>query len=107
MRLFCALALVALAGAALAADDKKPADDAKAAVGKWKVEKAELGGKDVLAVFKDSTLEIRDGGKYTVTVGGQKDEGTFTVDPSKTPKEMDIKSTDGPNKGKTILTIYK
>jgi uncharacterized protein (TIGR03067 family) len=46
-------------------------------------------------------------GKYTVTVGDQKDEGTVKLDPAKTPREMDITGTDGPNKGMTFLAIYE
>src|SRR5262245_36449973 len=87
--------------------DEAAAADLKAMVGKWKVEKAEIGGKDALALVKDLKLEIAEGGKYTVLVGEQKDTGTVTVDPSKKPAEMDIKGAEGPNKGKTIKTIYK
>ena len=81
--------------------------DLKALIGKWKVEKAELGGKDAMSFAKDVKLELLEGGKYKLDLLGQKDEGTFTVDPSKKPAEMDIKGADGPNKGKTIKTIYK
>jgi uncharacterized protein (TIGR03067 family) len=87
--------------------DDAAAKDMKALVGKWKVEKAELGGKDAMAFAKDVKLELLAGGKYKLDLLGQKDEGTFSVDPSKKPAEMDIKGTDGPNKGKTIKTIYK
>jgi len=88
------------------ADDKKNEDDIKASVGKWDVAKAELGGMDITEQIKTIKFEIMAGGKYTVVLG-EKDEGTFTVDASKTPKEMDIKSTAGPNKGKLIKAIYK
>ena len=87
-------------------DDAAEAD-LKAMVGKWKIEKAEIGGKDTLAVFKDLRFEIPESGKYRLELGGVKDEGTMTVDPSRKPAEMDIKGTEGPNKGRTIKTIYK
>ncbi len=87
--------------------DEAAEKDLKVLVGKWKVEKAELGGKDAMSFAKDVKLELLEGGKYKLDLLGQKDEGTFTVDPSKKPAEMDIKGTDGPNKGKTIKTIYK
>jgi uncharacterized protein (TIGR03067 family) len=83
------------------------AADLKAMTGKWKVEKAEMSGMDATPFVKDFTLEIAEGGKYTVFVGNQKDAGTLHVDPAKKPAEMDIKGTDGPNKGKTIRSIYK
>ena len=87
--------------------DDAAAKDLKALVGKWKLEKAELGGKDILALFKDLKFEIPESGKYKLEFGGQKDEGTFTVDPSKKPAEMDITGVEGANKGKTIKAIYK
>ena len=101
MRSILALAILAVP-VSLVADDKKPADDLKAMVGKWTVETAELGGKDFLEPLKALKLEITADSKYTIDLGGQTDAGTVTIDASKTPKEMDIKGTDGPNKGKTI-----
>ena len=35
------------------------------------------------------------------------DRGTVKLDPSKSPKAMDIRGAEGPNKGKTILAIYE
>lgn len=46
---------------------------------------------------------IIEGEKYTATFGGDTVMGTFKVDPTKTPKE--IEATD--SEGKTILGIYK
>lgn len=103
---FAALALALCFAVHAAADDKKNEADLKALVGNWAVEKAEFGGKDITAEFKSLKFEIREGGKYTVELG-TKDEGGFTVKTEKSPKEMDITSTDGANKGKTILAVYK
>ena len=66
-----------------------------------------VGCVDADPATDDVTLEIAEGGKYTVVIAGQKDVGTVHVDSAKKPAEMDIKGTDGPNKGKTIKTIYK
>jgi uncharacterized protein (TIGR03067 family) len=109
MRVFVAPAVLVLSLAVAVAQEKKDdaAADLKAMVGKWKLEKAELGGKDALGLLKDLKFEITGPGKYLAQLGEQKDEGTFTVDPSKSPKEMDIKGTGGPNKDKTIPAIYK
>jgi len=101
----CCVLLGSSAGAGK--PDDAAEKDLKALVGKFRVEKAELGGKDAMPFDKDVKLELVEGGKYKLDLLGQKDEGTFTVDPSKKPAEMDIKGTDGPNKGKTIKTIYK
>lgn len=57
---------------------------------------------------KAITLRIS-GDKYKLTVKGedQADKGTVTLDTSTTPKKMTIKSTEGPNQGKSILAIYE
>jgi uncharacterized protein (TIGR03067 family) len=110
MRVFVAPVILMLSIATAVGNDKKADDaiaaDLKALVGKWKIEKAEIGGKESLALFKELKFEITEGGKYALELG-VKDEGTFTVDPGKSPKEMDIKGEAGPNKGKTIKAIYK
>jgi uncharacterized protein (TIGR03067 family) len=77
--------------------------------GIWKPKGALLGG--VLLpppALKAITLRI-DKDKYEVTVDGEdhSDMGTFTLDETTTPKRMTIKSTAGPNKGKTFLAIYE
>lgn len=84
-------------------------DDAKndSLEGTWLPSSAELAGKMFPdEVRKTIKLEIKDD-KYTATVGEQREEGTFKVMPSATPKAMDITPTTGPNKGKKILTIYE
>ncbi len=87
-------------------DDKTDAD-LKAMVGKWKIEKAELSGKDISDAIKEAKFEITAGGKYTLQIGEEKDAGSFTIDPSKKPKEIDVKPTAGPLKDKTMKAIYK
>jgi uncharacterized protein (TIGR03067 family) len=107
MRVFVAPAVLVLSLAVAAGDDKANEADLKAMVGTWKLEKAVIGGKDEIEHLKDLKLEITEGGRYVVQVGGLKDEGTVTVDPAKMPRQMDITGTGGPNKGKQILAIYK
>jgi len=93
--------------ATLAVASAQPADDFKATAGKWAVAKATLGGKDFTKAFKGVELVLAPDGAYTLTIGGETDKGTVKVDPTKTPKEMDILGKEGPNAGKTIKTIYK
>lgn len=47
------------------------------------------------------------GNKHTVKVGEETIIGTHKIDPSKNPKTIDAKDTEGPFKGKTTLGIYK
>jgi uncharacterized protein (TIGR03067 family) len=75
--------------------------------GTWKPVAAELAGNPWSQKVLDSMkLTIKDD-KYTVMVGDQRDEGTVTRDPKKSPKTMDITGQKGPNEGKTFLAIYE
>jgi uncharacterized protein (TIGR03067 family) len=96
---------IALSSTSFAEDPA--AAEYKALVGKYKVEKVLLGGQDITEHLKEMKFEIRDGGKYTAQVGELKDDATFTVDPTKKPKEMTVKPNDGPKKGKTVKAIYQ
>jgi uncharacterized protein (TIGR03067 family) len=55
-------------------------------------------GKDVQLTFK--------GEQVTLVAGGEREEGTFKVDDSKTPKELDLTVTEG-GREQTHLAIYK
>jgi uncharacterized protein (TIGR03067 family) len=85
-------------------------DDAGAASrdleGTWLPLSAEFAGENYPdQILKTMKLTLKDK-NYTVTVGDQIDEGTWKIDPKKSPRALDITGTNGPNKGKTILTIY-
>ncbi len=91
-----------------ATTDKTMAD-ADRQQGVWKPIAAIIGGAYLPPpALKATTLSIK-GMNYEVTVEGEdhSDKGTFTLDTTTTPKRMTIKSTAGPNKGKTILAIYE
>lgn len=98
----CLITLASLS-AAVRADDK---DEWKKLAGKWNIEKAVLMGSDSTEIFKTAKLTV-DEGKYSVEFGDQVDKGTIKLDTAKKPKQMTIESTDGPNKGKTIMAIYE
>jgi uncharacterized protein (TIGR03067 family) len=102
--ILAAVAAVTLLGST-PADDKVIADEFKALKGDWTVEKAVSKGS-AFDLIKDLVLTI-DEGKYATKLGGLKDAGTLTLDPSATPKSMVIKPTEGPLKGKVLNAIYK
>ena len=82
-------------------------DDAKAVQGSWTPTKADLGGQPMTeAVLKSISLKLTNG-KYEVSVGGQPDKGTYTLDSTSKPKSMTITGTEGPNQGKTYPAIYE
>ena len=86
--------------------DKKPSVPPD---GAWRPVSAVLGGvllpKEALNA---TTLKIQ-GDKYEVTVAGEHgpDQGYSKVDTNTTPHRITLISTNGPNKGKTILGIYE
>lgn len=96
------LACVLLTPFAVADENK----ELKALAGTWIVEKMELEGSDATSTFKNVTLVI-DGNSYIATIGDMTDKGTLSVDSAKKPKTLDIKGTEGVNKGKTYLCIYE
>jgi uncharacterized protein (TIGR03067 family) len=82
-------------------------EDQQMIEGAWLPIEADLGGQR----FSDETLKTMkltlNGGKYSVTVGGLTDKGTFRLDPTQKPPALDITGTEGPNQGKTFLAIYE
>ncbi len=87
----------------------QPAASTYSQDGIWKPIAALLGGARLPEpALKAISLNIT-GTNYVVTVEGepQADKGTCTLDTTTTPKRMTIKSTEGPNKGKTFLAIYE
>jgi uncharacterized protein (TIGR03067 family) len=107
MRRSVVIALALIVTLPLAAQDKKADADMATMVGNWKVVKAEIGGKDITEHVKALKFDVVGNGKYTAQLGEEKDEGTFTMNATKTPKELDIKPTGGPGKGKLVKAIYK
>jgi uncharacterized protein (TIGR03067 family) len=97
-------------GLLIAADvqDDPAKKDLEAFQGNWSLISAERDGK------KTPEEEVK---KIKLTIQGnkfvlQKDsvvlsEGTFTLDPTRKPKEVNETITAGPNKGKVFLAIYE
>jgi uncharacterized protein (TIGR03067 family) len=94
-------------GLLLAADDAKK--DKEQLQGTWRPVSAEQEGKaqpdakEHLLTFEGDTFTIKRGDQLFV-------KGTFTLDPSKTPKVIDMKVTEGrreEDKGKEVRGIYE
>ena len=98
-----ALSLLLLAGA--------PQDQAKKDLqrlqGTWIMVALEVDGKLVGEdKLKDTTLVIK-GNKYITRVREREIETTFTLDPSKKPKAIDMVFADGDKKDKVLKGIYE
>lgn len=104
------LGLTLAVGLLIAADPKDDATKKDLALfqGKWALISAQRDGK------KTPEEEVR---KFKLAIQANKfvlykdaeaiSEGTFTLDPTKKPKQIDEMATAGPNKGKTFLAIYE
>jgi uncharacterized protein (TIGR03067 family) len=94
-------------GLLLAADDAQK--DKERLQGAWRPVSGERGGqaqadaKEHLLTFDGDTFRIQRGDQLVV-------KGTFTLDPSKTPKAITMKVTEGrreEDKGKEVRGIYE
>jgi len=100
-----AVAVVGFAAAVAVAAD--PKEELKALEGVWVLDAATLAGRDHLDDFQGFKLTIT-GEKYTIDLGPNSDHGTLTIDPTKSPKTIDITTRkDGPFKGRTLPGIYQ
>jgi uncharacterized protein (TIGR03067 family) len=95
---------VLMASLAIAQDAVKK--DRDALQGKWIIVSVERDGK-AQDNFKDAT-RVFAGDKYNITTkSGTTLTGTFQLDPSKTPKAMNMMPGEGQYKGKTLQGIYE
>jgi uncharacterized protein (TIGR03067 family) len=101
MTVAAVLVVCVLAASPLAADDKK---DQEALQGTWSVVKAIRGGKPKDDI-KDDKLVFQGNKAIVKTSGGREETATFTIDSSKTPKNIDIMPDGGGEK--KVLGIYK
>jgi uncharacterized protein (TIGR03067 family) len=73
----------------------------------WKFVSIDVEGRKIPAErFGEDRLVLKRK-QFTTTVGGNTTEGTFKIDPTLTPKTIDITFTDGPGKDKTQKGIYE
>jgi uncharacterized protein (TIGR03067 family) len=97
-----------LAGGVLAAADKR--DDKKDLQGKWVLQKMEKDGKEQVIVAPNDPdyFDLSfDGDNLMVQFHSRHSErGTYTLDPGKTPRVIDIKPKTA-DEGKTIRGIYE
>lgn len=104
------LALVVVIGlivAANTADDEAVKKELKLLEGSWHAAGFEHNGRAIPEENVQSwTLEIK-GDKYTFTIGGNSEEGTIKLDPTKKPKTVDALPTSGAATGMMRLGIYE
>jgi uncharacterized protein (TIGR03067 family) len=98
-----------LSGIAARADDKADAEkELRKFQGTWTFESSEAGGKKSPAdEFKGVTVTF-EGDTHTVKKGDEVLQvGRQKIDPSKSPKNIDVTMTEGPSKGAVMFGIYE
>jgi uncharacterized protein (TIGR03067 family) len=104
--LFCA---VGFAASGTLADDKEDIEkEVRKFQGTWTFESSEAGGKELPAGELKELILTFEGDKHTVRKGDEVIQvGTQKLDPSRSPKTIDVTMVEGPNKGKVMLGIYE
>jgi uncharacterized protein (TIGR03067 family) len=82
-------------------------DELKLFEATWKFVTIDAEGRPVPPeLFKDDRLILK-GKRFTSTVHGNTTEGVFKIDPTASPKSIDITFTDGPGKDNSQKGIYE
>src|SRR6516165_3330600 len=106
--LLCTLSLTAPGGAGARADGKADVEkELKNFQGTWTFESVEAGGKEGPAAELKGMTVTFEGDKYTVRKGDEVIQvGTQKLDPSRSPKAIDVTVAEGLSKGAVMLGIY-
>lgn len=103
----CAFAFTAFAFGGVVDDDEAD-KDLKRFQGVWGFESREIAGKKVPDEENKGLTVTFDGDKVVVKQGDETVmAGTQKLDPSKTPKEIDVTVTEGDQAGTVLLGIYE
>jgi uncharacterized protein (TIGR03067 family) len=107
--LFCVVGFTAPCGSGTLADDKADLEkEVRKFQGTWTFESSETGGMTLPADELKALILTFEGDKHTVKKGDEVVQvGTQKLDPSKSPKTIDVTMTEGPNKGTVMLGIYE
>jgi uncharacterized protein (TIGR03067 family) len=107
--LFCAVGFAASGGSGTLGDDKADLEkEVRKFQGTWTFESCEAGGKALPAGELKGLILTFEGDKHTVKKGDDVIQaGTQKLDPSKSPKTIDVTMTEGVNKGAVMLGIYE
>jgi uncharacterized protein (TIGR03067 family) len=91
----------------LAADDRETKSDLAKFQGSWRFVSVTTDGTPASPdQLKDSAV-TNDGTTFTFKEPGNSGAGTFRIDAMKDPRQLDITFSTGPDKGQTVLGIYR
>ena len=110
-RSFLCCLFLSVATFATAADTKDAAiqKDRQQMAGKWQVVTVEIDGQKMTDTDarKYSVVNGNDGSWSLQEEGREIDKGTSSIDPTRSPKTIDLTPTTGDAKGKVHLAIYE
>src|SRR5262249_803726 len=107
--LFCASGLAVSGGSSVLAHDKADLDkEAKKFEGTWTIESSVTGGTEIPPGDLKAFIVIFEGDTHTVKKGDEVIQvGKQKIDPSRSPKTIDVTMIEGPKKGAVMLGIYE
>ena len=107
--LFCTCGFAVSGASGILADDKADLEkEVRKFQGTWTIESSVTGGKEIPAGDLKGFVLIFEGDKHTLKKGDEVVQvGTQKIDPSKSPKTIDVTMHEGPNKGAVMLGIYE
>ncbi len=107
--LLCAVGLAAAVGSRALADDKADLEkEIKKFQGAWTFASSAAGDQELAQDDLKDLVLIFEGEKHTVRKGDEVLQvGTQKIDPTKSPKTIDVTMTEGPSKGAVMLGIYE
>jgi uncharacterized protein (TIGR03067 family) len=106
---YCAVGFVASGGSGTLADEKADLEkEVRKFQGTWTIESSETGGMKLPADQLKGFIVTFEGNRHTVKNGDEVIQvGTQKLDPTKSPKTIDVTMTEGPSKGAVMLGIYE
>ncbi len=85
-------------------------NDYERLTGTFRLVSGRIDGEEVPEDVRSQTILVTDHNKFTVSdrgTAGTSAAGTFTIDPTKSPKTADSLQGTGPDAGKTMFGIYE
>jgi uncharacterized protein (TIGR03067 family) len=89
------------------AEDPQTSAKVDPMVGVWALTSGVKAGEKMPADAGKNAQLLLLKGKFVAKIGDQKNEGTYTVDKSKTPQTITFVCTKGANEGQTMLAIFE
>src|SRR4051794_39250113 len=102
--------LALAAGPLIGADEPKPdaaAKELEALQGTWTMVSFEVNGEAAPEEQVKTGRLVVKGSTYTPTLGDKRVTLTMVLDPSLTPRTIDLTPVEGPEKGQLLKGIYK